>query len=125
MSFGFRVFDKTEQKMFTLHREMCGIVSALQIFEHYVIGFSFPKYLYCDHTPILYFWGRKGQLSHRFFRYQVIMTKFQNLKIIWTPGSNPVFPNILSKNVTIDEYQHHQLRHKKPPRDNQFSDEQG
>ena len=65
--------------------------------------------------------GRKGQLSHRFFRYQVIITKFQNLKIIWTPGSNLAFPDILSRNVTIDEYQHHQLQHKKLPRDIQFS----
>ena len=69
--------------------------------------------------------GRKGQLSHRFFRYQVIITKFQKLKIIWTPGSNLAFPDLLSRNVTIDEYQHHQLQHKKLPRDIQFFDEQG
>ena len=31
ISFNSRVFDKTEQKMFTLHRELCGIVPALQI----------------------------------------------------------------------------------------------
>ena len=81
--------------------------------------------MYCDHKPILYLWGRKGQLSHWFFRYQVIITEFQNLKIIWTPGSNLAFPDILSRNVTIDEYQHHQLQHKKLPRDIQFFDEQG
>ena len=69
--------------------------------------------------------GRKGQLSHRFFRYQVIITKFQNLKIIWTPGSNLAFLDILSRNVTIDECQHHQLQHKKLPRDIQFFDEHG
>ena len=111
--------------MSTLHRELCGIVSALQTYEHYIIGFPFPIYLYCDHKPILYLWGRKGQLSHRFFRYQVIITKFQNLKIIWTPGSNLAFHDILSRNVTIDEYQHHQLQHKKLPRDIQFFDEHG
>ena len=82
ISFNSRIFDKTEQKMSTLHRELCGIVSALQTYEHYIIGSPFPIYLYCDHKPILYLWGRKGQLSHRFFRYQVIITKFQNLKII-------------------------------------------
>ena len=85
ISFNSRIFDKAEQKMSTLHRELCGIVSALQTYEHYIIGSPFPIYLYCDHKPILYLWGRKGQLSHRFFRYQVIITKFQNLKIIWTP----------------------------------------
>ena len=82
ISFNSRVFDKAEQKMSTLNRELCGIVSALQTYELYIIGSPFPIYLYCDHKPILYLWGRTGQLSHRFFRYQVIITKFQNLKII-------------------------------------------
>ena len=117
ISFNSRVFDKAEQKMSTLHRELCGIVSALQSYEHYIIGSPFPIYLYCDHKPILYLWGRKRQLSHRFFRHQVIITKFQNLKIIWTPGSNLAFPDILSRNVTLECYQKHQLQHKKIPRD--------
>ena len=129
ISFNSRIFDRVEQKMSTLHRELCGIVSALQTFEHYIIGSSFPIYLYCDHKRIFYLWGRIGQLSHRyrktFFRYQVIITRFQNLKIIWTPGSNLAFPDILSRNVSIDEYQHHQLQHKKLPRDIQFFDEHG
>ena len=125
ISFNSRIFDEAEQKMSTLHREFCGIVSALQTYEHYIIGSPFPIYLYCDHEPILYLWGRKGQLSHRFFRYQVIITNFQNLKIIWTPGSNLALPDILGRNVTVDEYQHHQLQHKKQPRDIQFFDEHG
>ena len=125
ISFNSRVFDKAEQKMSTLHRELCGIVSALQTYEHYIIGSPFPIYLYCDHKPILYLWGRKGQLSHRFFRYQAIITKFQNLKIIWTPGSNLAFPDILSRNVTVEEYQMHQLRHKRIPRDIEFFDKHG
>ena len=82
ISFDSRVLHKAEQKMSTLHRELCGILSALQTYEHYVIGSPFPIYLYCDQKPILCSWGRKRQLSHRFFRYQVIITKFQNLKII-------------------------------------------
>ena len=94
ISFNSRVFHKAEQKMSTLHRELCGIVSALQTYEHYIIGSPFPFYLCFDHKPILYLWGRKGQLSLRFFRYQVITTNFQNLKIIWTPGSNLAFPDM-------------------------------
>ena len=125
ISFNSRVFDKAEQKMSTLHRELCGSVSALQTYEHYIIGSPFPIYLYCDHKPILYLWGRKGQLSHRFFRYQVIITKFQNLKIIWTPGSNLAFPDNLCRNLTVEEYQMHQLRHKRIPRDIEFFDEHG
>ena len=96
ISFNSRIFDKAEQKMSTLHRELCGIVSDLQTYEQYIIGSHFPIYLYCDHKPIFYLWGRKGQLSQRFFRYQVIITKFQNLKNIWTPGWNLAFPDILT-----------------------------
>ena len=111
--------------MSTLHRELCGKVSPLQTYEHYFIGTPFPIYLYCDHKQILYLWGRKGQLSHRFLRYQVIITKIQNLKIIWTPGSNLVFPDILGRNVTVEEYEKHQLQHKKIPRDIKFYGEDG
>ena len=123
--FNSRVLDKAEQKMSTFHRELCGIVSVLQAYEHYIIGSPFPIYLYCDHKPIVYLWGRKGQLSHRFFRYQVIITKFQNLKIIWTPGTNLAFPGILTRNITIEKYQMHQLRHKRISRDIEFFDEHG
>ena len=54
-----------------------------------------------------------------------MITKFQKLKIIWTPGSNLAFLDILSRNVTIDEYQHKQFQHKKVPREFQFFDEHG
>ena len=117
-----RLFDKAEQKLSTRHRELCGIVSVLQRYEHYIIGSPFPIYIYCDHKPILYLWGRKGQLSHRFFRYQVITTNFKNVKIIWTRVSNLAFPDILSRNLTVEEYQRHQLKHKKIPRDIEFYD---
>ena len=48
-----RFFDKAEQKMSTLPWELCGIVSTLQTYEHYIIGSPFPVYLYCDYRPIL------------------------------------------------------------------------
>ena len=37
-----RVFDKAEQKMSPQHRELCGIISALQTYEFYLIGSHFP-----------------------------------------------------------------------------------
>ena len=120
VSFNSRVFDKAEQKMSTFHRELCGKVSALQTYEHYIIFSPFPIYFYCDHKPILCLWGRKGQLSHRFFKYQVIITKFHNLKIIWTPGSNLAFPDILSRNVTLSEAKRLQLQHREILHDMSF-----
>ena len=47
------------------------------------------------------------------------------MKIIRTPPPNLAFPDIISRNVMIDEYQHHQLQQKKPPGDIQFFDEHG
>ena len=67
----------------------------------------------------------KRQLSHRFFRYQVIITKFQNLKNVWTPRSNLAFPDILSRNVAVEDYQKHQLRQEKLSRNIEFYDENG
>ena len=52
-SFNSQIFDEAEQKMSTLQRDLCGIVSALQTYEHYIIGSPFPLYLYCDQNPIL------------------------------------------------------------------------
>ena len=124
-AFNSRVFEKAEQEMSTLHKELCAIASALQTYERYIIGSLFPIYLFCDHKPILYLLGRKGQLLHRFFRYQAIIIKFQNLEIIWTPGSNLAFPDMLSRNVTVEEYQKLQLQHRKTPRDIKFYGEHG
>ena len=42
VSFNSRVFTKVEQKMATLHRELCGIISALQTYEHFIIGSPDP-----------------------------------------------------------------------------------
>ena len=44
ISFNPRIFDKAGQKMSTLHRELCGIVAALQTYEHYITGSPFPIY---------------------------------------------------------------------------------
>ena len=111
--------------MSTLHRELFGIMSALRAYEHYIIGSPFPIILYCDHKPILYLCGQKRQLCHQFFNYQFIITKFHNLKIIWTPGSNLAFLDLLSRNVTLSEAYRLQLQHKKIPQDMSFYGQDG
>ena len=60
-----------------------------------------------------------------FFPIPSIIAKFQNLEIVWTPGSNLAFPHILSQNLTVEEYQKHQLQPKKITRDIEFYDEHG
>ena len=125
VSFNSRILDKTEQKLSTMHRELCGIVSALKTYEHYIIGSPHTIYVYCDHKPIIYLWARKGNISARFFHFHLIISQFQNLKIIWTPGKNLAFPDILSRNVTITDMKKYQKKHKHIPKDIKFYDDQG
>ena len=111
--------------MSTLHRELCGINSALQTYEHFIIGSPHPIKIFCDHKPLLYLWARNGRLSHRFFRYQVIITQFTNLQINWTPGKHLVFPDLLSRNVPLKDLNGHQLTHKEIPKDIRFFNQSG
>ena len=115
-----KVFGKAEQKMSFQHRELCGIISSLQTCESYIIGSLPPLYLYCDHRPNLFLWSRIGELSHRFFKYQVVLAKFNNLKIIYTRGSNLAFPDLLSRNLPINDIKKDQLEHKTIPNDIKF-----
>ena len=63
-SFNHRVLTKDKQKMSTLHRELCGIIYALQTYEHLFIGSPHPTKILCDHKPLLYLWARKRRLFH-------------------------------------------------------------
>ena len=111
--------------MSTLHRELPGIVSALQTYEYFISGSPHPIKIFCDHKPLLYPWARKGRLSRRFFRYQVITTQFTNLLIIWNPGEIFAFPDLLSRNVSLKDLNGHQLAHKEIPKDIRFFNQSG
>ena len=125
VSFNSRVFTKDEQKMSILHRELCGVISTLQTYEHFIIGSPHPTKIFCDHKPLLYLWARKGRLPHRFFRYQVISIQFTNLQITWTPGKKIALPDLLSRNVSLKDLNGHQLTHKEIPKDNKFFNQSG
>ena len=115
-----RVFTKDEKKMSTLHRELCGIISALQTYEHFSICSPEPIKIFCNHKPLLYLWARQGRLSHRFFRCEVIITQLTNLQFVWTPGKNLAFPYLFSRSVSLKDLNGHQLAHKTIPNDIRF-----
>ena len=54
VSFNSRIYTKEEQKMSTTARELCGVISALQTYEHYLIGSPHPVYVYTDHKLLMY-----------------------------------------------------------------------
>ena len=72
-------------------------------------------------TDQFYLFGHDAEkMSHRFFNYQVVITKFQNLPIVYTEGKNLAFPDILSRNVSLADAKLYQLEHKVIPKDIKF-----
>ena len=59
-------------------------------------------------------------MSNRFFKYQVVITKFQNLQTIYTEGKNLASPDIPSRNVFLADAKLYQLEHKVIHKDIKF-----
>ena len=115
ISYNSRILSPQEQKLSTLDRELLGIVHALQIYEFLIIGSPHPIHIFTDHKPLLHCFTKKGNLSPRFYRAQMQLTKFSKLKIIHTPGKNLSVADMLSRSFTKAELQLNQLKHKHLP----------
>ena len=72
-------------------------------------------HIFFDHKPLLHCFTKKGNLSPRFYRAQMQLTKFSKLKIIHTPGKNLSVADMLSRPFTKAELQLNQLKHKQLP----------
>ena len=115
ISYNSRILNPQEQKLSTLDRELLGIVHALQIYEFLIIGSPHPIHIFTDHKPLLHCFTKKGNLSPRFYRAQMQLTKFSKLKTIHTPGKNLSVADMLSRSFTKAELQLNQLKHKQLP----------
>jgi hypothetical protein len=120
VSYNSRIFTPAEQKMATIHRELCGIIFALDTYEYLIIGSPFDIVVFTDHKPILFLFSKKGNLNARFFKYQLTLTKFQNLKIVWTPGKSLSLPDLLSRNQTLANIRELQSQHHMLPQELAF-----
>ena len=107
-----RILNPQEQKLSTLEREVLCIVHALQIYEIFMIGSPHPIQIFTDHKPMLHCFTKKENLSLRFYRAQMQLTKLSELKIIHTPGKNLSVADLLSRSFTKEELQINQLKHK-------------
>ena len=112
ISYNSRILNPQEQKLSTLDRELLGILHALQIYEFLTIGSPHPIHIFTDHKFLLLCFTKKGNLSPRFYRAQMQLTKFSKLKIIHTPGKNLSVADMLSRSFTKAELQLNQLKHK-------------
>ena len=75
ISYNSRILNTQEQKLSTLDRKLLAIVYALQIYEFLIIGSPHPIYIFTDHKPLLHCFAKKGNLSPRFYRAQMQLTK--------------------------------------------------
>ena len=63
--------------MSTTARDLCGVISALQTYEHYIIGSPHPVYLDTDHKRLLYF----GDVEENYLiNFSAINLSFHNSK---------------------------------------------
>ena len=85
ISYNSRILNTQEQKLSALYRVLVAIIFALQSYEVLNIGSPHPIYIFTDHKPLLHCFAKKGNLSPRFYRAQMQLTKFSKLKIIHTP----------------------------------------
>ena len=115
ISYNSRILNPQEQKLSTLDREHLGIVHALQIYEFLIIGSPHLIHIFTDHKPLLHCFTKKGNLSPRFYRAQMQLTKLSKLKIIHTPGKTLSVADMLSRSFTKAELYFNQLKHKQLP----------
>ena len=121
ISYNSPTLNTQEQKISTLDGELLAIVYALQIYDFLIIGSPHPIYIFTDHKPLLHCFAKKGNLSPRFYRAQMQLTKFSKLKIIQTPGKHLPVADMLSRTFTKEQLPLHQLRHKQLPPQIDFS----
>ena len=110
-----RILNPQEQKLTTLDRELLGIVRALQIYEFPIIGSPHPIHIFTNHKPLLDCFTKKGNLSPRFYRAQMQLTKFSKLKQFHTPGKNFCVADMLCRSFTKADLQLNQLKHQQLP----------
>ena len=55
----------------------------------------------------------------------MIITKFTNLQVIWTPGKNLASLDLLSRNFPLEDLNGHQLAYKENPEEFRFFNQSG
>ena len=110
-----RILTSQEQKLSTYDRELCAITLALSQYEFIIIGSKFPITIFTDHNPILFLFTRKGNLTPRQYKAQMLVTKFSNLQIIHTAGTNLTVADMLGRDFSTINTKTCQHQHKTLP----------
>ena len=79
-------------------RECTAIIHTLTENEFLILGSKHPIVLFTDHKSIKFPFTQKSNPNHRVFRFQLILTKFPILHVVWTAGKNLALPDTLNRN---------------------------
>ena len=74
ISYNFRILTTQEQKLSPYDQELCAKTFALSHYEFIVIGSNFPKTTFTDHNSNLFLFTRKGNLTPRQAKAQMLIT---------------------------------------------------
>ena len=99
ISYNSRVLNTQEQKISTHDRKLCAVTFALTVYEFIIIGSKFPITLSTDHNQLLFLFTRKGNLTPRQYKAQMLLTKLSNLRILHTAGTNLAAVDMLSRDL--------------------------
>ena len=92
----------TERKRCTVQWKFCRILWDLQSFEHCIVGFAFPFYLFFKDKPLFSLRGQKGQFS-KIFRIPSIYHEVPNIKNVLYP-TNSVLQVFLRGMVACEQF---------------------
>ena len=120
--FNSKIFDEAEQKMSTLPIKLCGIVSASQTYEHYIIGSAFLKYLCCDHKPIFLPMGTKRRAITSVIQVSSNHNKIPKSQNYLDSRIKPCFPGYPKSKRNSGRVPETSAEHKSIPRDIEFYD---
>ena len=93
------LFTQAELRLSTLMREYTAIIYTLTEYEFLILRSKHPTVLFTDHKHIIFIFTQKSNPNHRFYKFQIILSKFPNLHIVWTAGKNLALPDTLSRNT--------------------------
>ena len=95
--------------------EVCAITFALTQYEFMVIGSKVPIFIFTYHNTILFLFTRKGNLTPRQHKAQMLLTKIFNLQNNHTAGTNLTVADMLSRDCSTINNKTCQLQHNTLP----------
>ena len=98
------LFTQAELRLSTLMQKCTAIVYTITEYEFLILGSKHPTVLITDRKPIIFLFIQKSIPNHRVYRFQLILTKFPNLYIVWTAGKTLALSDTLSRTTYTKNY---------------------